>query len=515
VAGFNLNGANALDQIVTKFEITRTQEISVERIVRVLCGVALACGPAVVMFMTLLYVTWMFTFTAVNPKTKDPMTFPARLFTLPISTPFLFWWLLLAGQAAVIVVYSSWVYFVRLPHLDMFAAYQNCFGWMTLVALAQGIVWALVAWPLTRMLILSVVLFCFCLSPARGDIFESPRVLPSLFLLGVVLARAGLQKMRHDQWQGWNWEQTFSKMTARAELRGPKRFASPAQAQFWFEWRQCARRLGFFVAALALVPLVILLARAGLGFEPLQGNTMRFFSGYLVAMPLIVHFLYGVSPVKTELHFLMVRPVTDGDMMMAALKAATISAIFSWAVVLATFCALPLLGDFHTVELNIFPSPPFRTITILGLMLLTWRFIAVNLCFAWSGKRRLTELPALLFAVSCMGAISLLVLGQNSAFCDSFLPMVPSLLASLVAVKFLLALLAFRVSLQRRLLAPSSVAGYLLIWILFVAVLIAALVIPVRPPKDLFLQASMAIILLVPLARIGFCPITLSWNRHT
>jgi hypothetical protein len=58
------------------------------------------------------------------------------------------------------------------------------------------------------------------------------------------------------------------------------------------------------------------------------------------------------------------------------------------------------------------------------------------------------------------------------------------------------------------------VAGYLFIWILVVAILIAALVIPVRPPKDLLLQASMAIILLVPLARIGFCPITLSWNRH-
>jgi hypothetical protein len=32
--------------------------------------------------------------------------------------------------------------------LDIFAAYQDCFGWMTLLALTQGIVWALAAWPL-------------------------------------------------------------------------------------------------------------------------------------------------------------------------------------------------------------------------------------------------------------------------------------------------------------------------------------------------------------------------------
>jgi hypothetical protein len=515
LAGFNLSGPNALDQIVTKFEVIRPQEISGERIFRVLCALALACGPAVVMFMTLLYVTWIFTFTALDPKTKDPLTFPVRLFTLPVSTPFLFWWLLLAGQAAVIVCYSSWVYFVPLPRLDIFAAYQNCFGWMTLLALTQGIVWALASWPITRMLVLSAMFFCFSLSPAWPENFESPLLFPLLFILGVMLARAGLQKMRHGQWQGWNWEQTFSKMTVRAELRGPKRFASPAQAQLWFEWRQFARRLCFLVAALTVAPIVIhLLARIGFD-RPLQYNTMCFFTGYLVAIVFLVHILSSMSPAKTDLPFLLIRPVTNGEMLMAALKAAAISAVLSWAIVVATLCFMPLLGDFHAVKLEMFPPPPFRTITILGLVLLTWRFVAVNLCFAWSGKRRLTDLPALLFALACIGAISLLVLGQYSAFWVSFWPFVSGLLASLVAVKFLLAFLAFRVSLQRRLLAPSALIGYLLFWILLVSGLLATLLILARPSKELMLQASMAMVLLVPLARIGFCPITLSWNRHS
>jgi hypothetical protein len=260
--------------------------------------------------------------------------------------------------------------------------------------------------------------------------------------------------------------------------------------------------------------VIHLLARVSFGLGPLQENTMCALAGYLVAIPIIVYFTSTVSPAKADLPFIMIRPVTNGELMMAAFKATAISAVLSWVIVLAAFCVMPWLGDFHAVEKNIAIPPPYRTITALGLIFLTWRFIAVNLCFAWSGKKRLTDMPALMFALVCFGACSLLVLGQNSGFWDSVSRIVPSLLAGLLVVKFLLAFFSFRVSLQRRLLAPSSVAGYLFIWILVVAILIAALVIPVRPPKDLLLQASMAIILLVPLARIGFCPITLSWNRH-
>jgi hypothetical protein len=321
--------------------------------------------------------------------------------------------------------------------------------------------------------------------------------------------------MRHGQWQGWDWEQTLSKITARAELFGPKRFASPGQARLWFEWRRFARGLCFFVAALTLVPVVIhLLARVVFGLVPLQDNTMYVFACYLVAIPLIVHFLSSVSPAKTELPFMMIRPVTNGEMMNATLITTAISAVLSWAIILAALCMMTLLGNFHAVVKSILIPRPFWTITVLGLIFLTWRFIAVNLCFSWSGKRRLTDLPALMFALACLGGCSLLVLGQNGGFWVSVSRIIPSLLAGLLALKFLLAFLSFRISLQRRLLAPSFVAGYLLIWALLVAVLISALVIPVRPPKDLLLQASMAIILLVPLARIGFCPITLSWNRH-
>jgi len=156
------------------------------------------------MFLSLLFVAWMFTLTSPDPKTKDSDGLSRRLFIFPgiDSLSVLVLWL--AGQASIVALYACWKIFVPLAHVDMFDVYQNCFGWMTLLALGQGIVWALAAWPITRMLVLTAVFFCFALSPARRDLVESPFVLPPLFILGAGLARAGLQKCGIGQWQDGN-----------------------------------------------------------------------------------------------------------------------------------------------------------------------------------------------------------------------------------------------------------------------------------------------------------------------
>jgi len=150
-------------------------------------------------------------------------------------------------------------------------------------------------------------------------------------------------------------------------------------------------------------------------------------------------------------------------------------------------------------------------------MFLTWRLIAVSLCFVWSGNRWLAGVPALtMFALGPVGAI-LSSLANHAEYWSLFVRIVPSLLACLVAVKFLLAFLALRISLKRRLLAPSALLGYLAVWILLVAALLTTVVILSRLDKVVLplLPVSLGIVLLVPLARIGLCPIALARNRHT
>ncbi len=512
---FNPDSSNAEDELGNKFIVQSGSDPLPLRMVRYLYLLFLACGPTLAMFLTLLSVAWMFIFCELDSKTKDPLRFPARLFTLPVSTHFLFWYLWLGGMVAVAMLYGSWVYFVRLPHFGASDVYHNCFGWMTLLALAQGIVWALAAWPITRALLLMVALLGFLFSPALSDTFKSPVLFPALFVPGFVLSRVGLQKMRHGQWQQWIWKWPFETMSGHAALRGPKRFASPAQAQLWFEWRRFARGLCLITAALAVLPVLLhLLLRIAAGLGPLSEGTMLGFAGFLVFVPPLVPFFVMVNPARLDAPFPLMRPLTNGQIMMATLKAAAVSAIVAWLIVLATFAVLPLLGDFHTVAKSVSIRPQYLTLIVPGLILLTWRLTAVNLGFVWSGHRHLASLPVLLMVYLWAAAIALSFLSRDVTFWNPFYRLVPGLLASLIVVKFLLASLAFRLALRRRLLAPSAVAGYLAVWTLLAATLLIPAAILLRGTPWI-LRSLLGIVLLIPLARIGFCPIALNWKRHT
>ena len=508
LVGFNPDSSDALNEIARLLVTTNSSGPALSRVARILYFLFLAAGPTVAMVLTLLYVTWMSTFTEFDPRTRDPMMFPARRFTLPVSTSFLFWWHFLAGMTAVIALYASWVYCVRFPYVETFAVYKNCFGWITLLAVAQGIVWSLAACPVIRMLVLTAALFGFLFSPAKKEIIESPLVLMPLFLLGAAFAWVGLQKMRHGQWQGRTWRWSF-----RGELRGPKRFASPAQAQLWFEWRRFARASCFYVAALAVVPVVLhLAARFAAHLGPLQNETLSGFIIYLVAIPPFIHFCLALSPTRSDLPFLMIRPLTNGGMMMAILKASAISTVISWLVVFAMLCAMPWLGNFRAAVRSVSVLPGFLVAMAAGLIFLTWRLIAVNLCFVWFGKRWLTGLQVLWIYA---GAFAIPLLSQNNAYWNSLLRILPGLLAGLLVLKFLLAFLGFHFSLKRGLLAPSALRVYMFVWCLLAAGLLAILFFVARPPVELILPASLGIILLVPLARIGFCPLALARSRHT
>lgn len=522
LAAFNPDNPDVLDEFGRKFGPVMNGGPTPLGIFQFLYLLFLVGGPATAMLLSLLCVTWMFTFIEFNPNPRDSVTFPSRVFTLPISTSFLYWWLLLAGVGAIVVLFESWVYLVRQPHLEIFGEYQNCIGWITLVALAQGIVWALAGWPITRLLVLIGVLFCFLYSPAWGHIFESPLVLPTLFVLGAVLARISLHKMRHGQWQGWTWKWPLPAVFAPAELRGPKRFSSPAQAQLWFEWRRFARTLCFMVAALVVLPVMTLLTQVAVGGAPLEHNTLYAFGvalmTWLVAVPLLIHFLSSMSPDRTHQSFLMVRPMTDGGMAMTVLKAAAISTAISWVAVFAALGAMHLLGDFRAVERSVSVLPECRAAIVIGLIFLTWRVVAVNFCFTRSGNQWLANVPILALLALIGGGIILSAVLQSDYWQDAlsrFVPFIPSLLACLVAMKLLLAFLAFRVCLKRRLLAPSALAGYLTVWILLVAVLLTLVLILPHPHKEWILPLSLGVVLLVPLARIAFCPIALAHSRHT
>jgi hypothetical protein len=141
---------------------------------------------------------------------------------LPISNTFLWSLLLGGGVAALSLLFAGWYFFVPMPHVLQFGAYEKCLSWLTLFALAQGITWALAGWPNTRLCVLMLVLFGFLFSPAWQRFLDSRIVMLTFFFVGAVLARVGLEKMRHGPWQSWAWPQAVQAFLARGPLRGPQ-----------------------------------------------------------------------------------------------------------------------------------------------------------------------------------------------------------------------------------------------------------------------------------------------------
>jgi hypothetical protein len=520
LAGLNLAAEDISDAFVKRLALVdHSGPVSPLTIARILYVLLLGCAPAVAMLLSLLYATWMFTFTGVEAETKDPMKFPGRLFTLPVSTSFLFLRLTGGGLAGIALLHAAWSCLVPQPRMANFDAFDNCFLWLTLLILTQGITWALAGWPGTRTFVLVVLLWGLMAAPAWAKNPNWQLALFPLFLVGALLAWSGLEKMRHDEWRAWPWAWPMSMFAGDADLRGPKRFASAARAQLWFEWRRLSHALCLTVAALVLVPVVIpLLVRALWRPDPIQTGTLSLISGFAVGMPIVVYLLAGISPGGSDLPFLLNRPLTNGQIVMARLKATMISVLVSWVAVVVALVSLPLLGDFEAVEQNVSAHPLCRAAVVLGMAFLSWRLVAANLCFVLTGSKRLTGMPVLLLIGTYAGIFTVVCLSTNPEYWGVFLQNLPWLLGALIALKFLLATVAFGASLKRRLIAASTVAAYVGVWTLLVGaglMVLAGLrhLYPeMNPPAW---QISLLVILLVPLARIGFCPIALSWNRHT
>jgi hypothetical protein len=523
LAGFNPNTRDAADEFARQLAVNLGPH-SVPDIFRVLFLAFVTGGPAVVMVITLLGLTSLFTFSGLNPKTKNLQTLPVRLFTLPVSTSFLFWRLQLGGVGAVLALCAVWDYGVPLPHFTMFAVFQNGFAWATLLVLGQAIAWSLAAWPWTQVLALTAVGIVFLLSSGYRQIIQSLFVLPPLFLLGMALARVGLEKLRHGEWRGEDWKLPFSKLAARVHFKlrsWPSRFASPTQAQCWFEWSRFALGMSYVTILLAVVPLIIFVAHSLAGWGPLSREAMKGFTTFLVYMPPILFLLLGLglgvqfSQDGAEQRFLLVRPITSGDMVMALMKGMAMGTVLTWTGVLAALAVMPFFGDFSAVEQALSPLPGFRVVVIIGLIFLTWRMAVINLCFGLTGNKWLSNAPVFvpMFFWTVI-AVFHSALDPNDVVWNWLVSHGSELLIGLLILKFLLAGGAFRVCLRRRLLSPSGAARYLIVWGLMTAALLATLLLLGRPPKDIVAPACLVVVLLVPLARIGFAPLALARSRH-
>ena len=126
-------------------------------------------------------------------------------------------------------------------------------------------------------------------------------------------------------------------------------------------------------------------------------DDMDAFTAYVFVVPVIIYFCVAISPTQPNLPFLMVRPLTNGEMSMAMLKSAALSTLLSYAAVLAALGELPLLGDYSAVQHSEATFPGGWATIVIGLAFLYWRMVAVNLCFVLTGNRWLARAPVLMY----------------------------------------------------------------------------------------------------------------------
>jgi len=520
-SGLNLDTPNALDFLGEKVALMYGTPMA---IFQVLAWLFFICAPTVCMVITLLYVVWIFTFTNLNPR--EPFSFPKRFFTLPVSTSFLASRLIAGGTAAVLLVYLGWTWLVHFPHINVFDGFNDGLAWIALLVLSQAIVWSLDAFPFSRVLLLIGVVFLLFIHPDfqwyRSLGAHQTAVQLLLILIGSVLAFTGLGKIRHGSWQRWFWEWRFPLSSARTELREPKAFRSAAQAQFWFEWRRNGRKVFYCVVVLAIIPVLAMIPELWLHPGAGSGDATFVLCVYLLAVPLFIHFCQAVSYERTIPQFTASRPLNNGEIIVAQWKVMALSTLLSWIATLLLVGVVLLVGDLSAINAALCSRPeyqpfirPLIPVILLGLIICTW---TCGLDRVWVGVTMGSWIHrfygTIIWTVIGFGCAWLFAITHpNTPFRETFFRILPGLLGFLVVLKFFLALWAFRAAFKRQLIARLTLIRYLGIWASLAVVVLAPVIIICHQTSGMT-PLYLGIILMLPLARIGFAPLALNRGRH-
>jgi len=239
---------------------------------------------------------------------------------------------------------------------------------------------------------------------------------------------------------------------------------------------------------------------------------------YLLAVPIFLHLVQGIMPERALPMFLAVRPLTSGEVVMTKLKVAGLSSALSWLVTMGLLAFVPLLGNLSgqldpgRLLARFEHLPALLPVILVGVIFLTWRLVAANLCFGIN--HRWLKLWPVLSPYALLILYGLMVLYSGvSGFRHAVSITLPFVLGALVVAKFWLARRVFRVCLKRGWLSRSALFKYLSVW--------AALAAWFLVPTLLFMQREaeivsivLAIILLLPFARIGLAVLVVNVSRH-
>jgi len=496
---------------------------------------------------TILLTLSIFSYTEFDTQ-KSQTGFPRRLFVLPATAFQMVFVPMLLGVLAMESVALMWATFnseLRTPWLLVaLPAYMVFY---------QSIQWTMSRLGSLRMLVMGFIGVVLIMAP----IFRSPGSLRSLgesssvsmTTMAAILACTAvitfvitwLHVSRQRSGGGAAFDSSTNLVTHLLDTRPhrEKVFNSPAAAQFWFEWRRAGMLLPLLISGLLIVVIGpiswYIRSEPELNFQILV---------IVLAMPVLLAWPIGKGFSKPDFWsqdlsmsgFIAVKPIANADLVLIKMKAAAVSAIVSWGLVLAFLLVwLPFWGSIDSIKAGaklvaqvygpswIAPSAIGILIIFAGI-LFTWRFLVNGLWLGLSGNKKLFMACAVPYAFFPLVVIAtLLVLSESGPlrialmnYDLSRLTLLEVIAAIAVIGKFWAWVFSWRD------VASERVTQYLFFWaastlpLLMLGIFLWEVAKPHLPPdaegiRNLLLLVALVI---VPLARVGYAPSALAKNRH-
>jgi len=493
-----------------------------------------AAAVAVPVTLLTYYFLAVFSFGLAGDVAARESQYPARLFTLPVTTAALAGWPMLYGTATLAGLWLATTRFVVWPSgVDLPLIWPALFVAASL-AWTQVLMWMAYGLPGLR-----VVVAVFWLATLAAIVFTAidRRVSESVMAatlapqlpLAYLAARFAVARARRGDVP--DWRGIFVRLGRLADVLPRRRadFRSAARAQAWFEWQRHGRSLPVWVGILLPFELALLFV-AGNDTPSLVAYTL---AGVLLTPPFMAAFVaasvrtangsagdaYRMAP------FTATRPLTSAALIAAKLRMAMWSTLAAWLLVLVAIpAALTLSGTWpvvveraHALRDGI-GAPRVAVVGLLGLSGLiawTWKQLVQTLYVGLSGR---TWLIRTITVVTMTVLIFIEPIVQWIRESDD------ARVALWNALPWILAVLAFsktsiaawiatrlhrsRVLSDRALV--TGAAGWLVAVLALYGLFAWLFSTPLIPRYVLVLVAVMA----VPLARVSAAPLALAWNRH-
>jgi len=481
---------------------------------------------------TFMYFLAVFSYGLAGDLAARQSMFPARLFTLPVTTGALAGWPMLYGAAAMALLWAATRLLAIWPPGFVVPMIWPGLLAASVLAWTQALTW--MAYPMPGMRVLVTIL---CLTGLDLVVFAALEfkategtmliLLAPNLPLAYLVARFAVTRARRGDVP--DWRGLFARLAQRGTVpvSGRRPFSSPARAQAWLEWRRHGRSLPAMVA-------ILLPFELGLLFLVYETPALVFYTlvAVLVTPPFMAGFVAATvsrpNPNARDAHglspFMATRPLSTAALIAASLNATIWSTMAAWALVLAAVPLALLLSD--TSPLVIERVRQFRdtvgapravvgaVLVGAGLIVWTWKRLIQGLYIGLTGREGLIKGSVFLtLSLLCAAGPVIYWIG-NRAVLLALWDWLVWILVVLVGLKMsAVAWVATRLY-DDRLLTDRTLVWSAACWCLGVFALYGLLVWLIDSAFVPRYALALIAILAIPLARVSAAPLALAWNRH-